>query len=69
MLFNYWILQKNGKRTTRTVDNIGNYEKISKLAKLKNIDVYTWLNNYLENYKKTHNIPTQTEKSYCYRIK
>ena len=44
--------KRNGKKTTRIVDNIGNYEKVSKLADAEGIDVDTWLKNYLENYKK-----------------
>ena len=54
--------KRNGKRTTRIVDNIGNYEKISKLADAQGISVDTWLNNYLSNYKKEHGISTSTEK-------
>ena len=42
--------KRNGKRTTRVVDDIGNYEKVSKLANEQNIDVDTWLNNYLNEY-------------------
>ena len=54
--------KRNGKRTTRTVDNIGNYEKVSKLANEQGVDVDTWLNNYLNNYKKNHSIPTDNDK-------
>ena len=54
--------KRNGKRTTRVVDSIGNYEKISKLASDEGIDVDTWLKNYLLNYKKEHNIPTEAQK-------
>lgn len=48
--------KRNGKRTTRVVDNIGNYEKISKLADEQNIDVETWLNNYLNEYRKKNGL-------------
>lgn len=53
--------KRNGKRTTRVVENIGNYEKVSKLANKDGIDVDTWLKNYLNNYKKEHNIPISSE--------
>ncbi|MBQ6285412.1 MAG: IS1634 family transposase [Bacilli bacterium] len=53
---------KNGKRTTKTLVTLGNDDKISKLAKKENIDIDTWLNNYLENYKKEHNISNQLEE-------
>lgn len=53
---------RNGKRTTRVIDTIGNYRKVSKLAKSEGIDVDTWLINYLNNYKEKHGIPTQSEK-------
>lgn len=45
---------RNGKRTTRTLETIGNDYKISELAKKDNVDINTWLNNYLENFKKRH---------------
>ncbi len=54
--------KRNGKKTTRVVDNIGNYEKVSKLAKADGIDVDTWLKNYLQKYKETHGIQTNDKK-------
>ena len=54
--------KRNGKRTTRIVDYIGNYEKVSKLANDEGLDIDTWLNNYLDNYKKEHNIPIEQEE-------
>jgi len=53
---------RNGKRTTRVVDTIGNYEKVSKLAESEGIDVDTWLINYLNNYKEKHGVPFRGEK-------
>ena len=53
---------RNGKRTTRVVDTIGNYKKVSKLAESEGIDVDTWLINYLNNYKEKHGIQAQSEK-------
>ena len=50
----YYIIEdfiKNGKRTTRKLDTIGNTKKISELAAEACIDFDTWLNNYLEKYK------------------
>ena len=54
----YYIIEdfiKNGKRTTRKLDTIGNTKKISELAAEACIDFDTWLNNYLEKYKAEHN--------------
>ena len=56
----YYIIddyKRNGKRTTRKLETIGNLNKITELASNERIDIKTWLNNYLENYKKEHLIP------------
>ena len=53
---------RNGKRTTKVVEIIGNNSKVSELAKKENIDVDTWLNNYLEKYKQEHNNSTEVEE-------
>ena len=53
---------RNGKRTTKVVDKIGNYNKVLDLANNEGIDIDTWLNNYLNNYKKEHGIPIESEK-------
>ena len=45
---------RNGKRTTKTLITIGNQNKVSQLAKKDNIDINTWLNNYLNKYKEEH---------------
>ena len=61
---NYYIIEdykRNGKRTTRKLETIGNNITISKLAAEENLDVNTWLNNYLNNYKREHNILAQSE--------
>lgn len=50
---------RNGKRTTKIVDYIGNYSKVMELAKKENLDINTWLKNYLIEYKKEHNIPIE----------
>ena len=53
---------RNGKRTTKVVDTIGNYEKVSKLANVEGIDVDVWLKNYLNDYKEKHGVPVHGEK-------
>ena len=41
---------RNGKRTTKIVDKIGNYNYVLEQANKKNIDVDTWLKLYLKEY-------------------
>lgn len=53
---------RNGKKTTKIVNYIGNYNKIIELANNENISIEEWLNNYLIQYKKEHNIPTEQEE-------
>ena len=53
---------RNGKRTTKVVNYIGNYNTIIKLAKNENIDVDTCLNNYLNKYKEDNQISQKTEE-------
>ena len=62
---NYYVIDdynRNGKRTTKIIEKIGNYNKVSELANKDNIDIDTWLNIYLNDYKKKHNNSTQLEK-------
>ena len=62
---NYYIIedyQKNGKRTTRKLEKIGNLDQVSKLAQKENIDPDTWLNNYLNKYKEEHYSQVEPEK-------
>ena len=54
--------KRNGKRTTRVVENIGNYQKVSMLAKKQGIDVDTWLDNYLNDYRKRNGLILDSEK-------
>ena len=54
--------KRNGKRTTRVVENIGNYQKVSILAKEQGIDVDTWLDNYLNDYRKRNGLISDGEK-------
>lgn len=61
----YTIIQdyeRNGKRTTKVIHNIGNYAKVFELASKENIDVDTWLKNYLNNFLKEHNISNELEE-------
>ena len=53
---------RNGKKTTKVVDYIGNHNSILELAKKENIDINTYLNNYLNNYKKNHKIVQEPEE-------
>lgn len=62
---NYYVIDdynRNGKRTTKIIEKIGNYNKVSELANKDNIDINTWLNIYLNDYKEKHNNSTQLEK-------
>ena len=52
---------RNGKRTTKIVDYIGNHNQILKLAQEQNIDIDTWLNNYLAQYRKEHHLIPKSE--------
>ena len=45
---------RNGKRTTKTLETIGNENKVAILAAQENVDVNAWLKNYLNNYKVSH---------------
>ena len=53
---------RNGKRTTRVIEKIGNYNKIALLANTEGIDVDTWLKNYLNNFLIKHGISNTDEK-------
>ena len=53
---------RNGKRTTKTLCTIGNELKISKLAEKENIDINTWLNNFLKDFLVKHKEPKEIEE-------
>lgn len=53
---------RNGKRTTRVIEKIGNHNKITLLANNEGIDVNTWLKNYLNNFLIKHGISNTYEK-------
>lgn len=61
----YYIIgdyKLNGKRTARKLETIGNINKITKLVSSEQVDIKTWLNNYLENYKKEQLVLINKEK-------
>ena len=45
---------KNGKRSTKIVDKIGNINYVTSLAEAQNITIEQWLENYLNEYIKQH---------------
>ena len=56
---NYYIIEdykRNGKRTTRKLETIGNNIFVSELAAKENLDIDTWLNNYLSKYLDEHKV-------------
>lgn len=62
---------KNGKRTTKVVQTIGNDKKIAPLAKAENLTIDEWVNKYLQKYIEEHSdgdkaetilIPKNTKK-------
>lgn len=53
---------RNGKRTTRVVESIGNNKKVEELAKKEGIDPKTWLDNYLNNYLENRGISNVLEE-------
>ena len=63
---------KNGKRTTRKIQKIGNTKEITELACKDNLDINTWLNNYLNNfneeYKKVEEPEEVIIKKYSNRL-
>jgi len=53
--------RKNGKRTTRILDKIGNENKVIQLSEKDNLTINEWLSNYFENYKNNHTDNESTE--------
>lgn len=61
----YYLIEdykKNGKRTTRTLETIGNEPDIIKKANEENISLDTWLDNYVKEYNNTHKAKEEPEK-------
>ncbi len=53
----YYIIEdyyRNGKRTTKKVETIGNLNTILPIAKSEGTEINEWLKKYLNNYIKTH---------------
>lgn len=57
---------RNGKRTTKIVDKIGNYDKVKELADKENIDVDTWCKCQYKNVQKRENSNVQKEEYYMF---
>ena len=53
---------RNGKRTTRIINKIGNEAFVSEQAKKENMDTHTWLKNYLNQFLKDNFIDNSGEK-------
>lgn len=53
---------RNGKRTTRVIERIGNDKEILPLATKEGIDINTWLDNYLKKYLDEHNLSTEVDE-------
>ena len=61
----YYLIEdykKNGKRTTRTLETIGNEPDIIKKANEENISLDAWLNNYVKEYNNTHMVKEEPEE-------
>ena len=61
----YYLIEdykKNGKRTTRTLETIGNEPDIIKKANAENISLDAWLNNYVKEYNNTHKMKEEPEE-------
>ncbi len=61
----YYLIEdykKNGKRTTRTLETIGNEPDIIKKANEENISLDAWLNNYVKEYNNTHTVKEEPEE-------
>ncbi len=53
----YYIIEdyyRNGKRTTKKVETIGNLNTILPIAKSESIEINVWLKKYLNNYIELH---------------
>lgn len=63
---NYYIIDdyvRNGKRTTKIINKIGNYNKVLELANSKNMNVDAWLKNYLNEFLVNDGLrPSENEK-------
>ena len=53
---------RNGKRTTKTLVTLGSDNKVLQLASQDNVDVKTYLDNYLNKYNKEHHTVKEPEE-------
>lgn len=53
---------RNGKRTTRIINKIGNEAFVCEQAKKENMDTHTWLKNYLNQFLKDNFLDNSDEK-------
>ena len=53
---------RNGKRTTKTLVTLGSDNKVLQLASQDNVDVKTYLDNYLNKYNEEHQIVQEPEE-------
>ena len=53
---------RNGKRTTKTLVTLGSDNKVLQLASQNNVDVKTYLDNYLNKYNKEHHTVKEPEE-------
>lgn len=61
----YYIIEdykRNGKRTTKIVQHIGNHNQVTELANKEGIEVNVYLNNILNKYLKEHENPKEIEE-------
>ena len=60
----YYVIEdykKNGKRTTRKLEKVGNHKFVSEQADKEGIPVKAWLKNYLNEYL-LNNIPAEPDE-------
>ena len=61
----YYLIEdykKNGKRTTRTLETIGNEPELIKKANEENMNLNDWLDNYVKIYNDTHKAKKELEE-------
>lgn len=61
----YYIIEdyyRNGKRTTRKLDTIGNEKDITELAIKENMTFDAWIDRYVDNYNKEHNASVELQE-------
>ena len=71
----YYLIEdyhRNGKRTTRKLDTIGNEKELIELANKEGISLEDWINRFVDNYNNEHKIIKEpievTIKKYANRL-